>query len=72
MLAANMRFGTGTFIAQRDISVFRSIDKLVDEPIIEAEIEPLKKKRNELMMMIKAMQISQQKMSKIMTQTIKR
>ena len=34
MLAANIRFGTGTFIAQRDISVFRSIDKLVDQPII--------------------------------------
>ncbi len=34
ILAANMRFGTGTFIAQRDISVFRRIDELVDEQII--------------------------------------
>lgn len=34
MLDASMRFIVGTFIAQREISVFRRIDELVDEPII--------------------------------------
>ncbi|MBK1620616.1 hypothetical protein CKO42_19720 [Lamprobacter modestohalophilus] len=32
-LDANMRIILGTFIAQRDISVFRKIDDLIDEPI---------------------------------------
>jgi len=34
MLSSAMKFEPGTFIAQRDISVFRRIDELVDEPII--------------------------------------
>ncbi len=34
MLNSAMRLEPGTFIAQRDISVFRRIDELIDEPII--------------------------------------
>lgn len=34
MLDGAMKFGPGTFIAQRDISVFARIDELIDEPII--------------------------------------
>lgn len=40
MLEANMRFSAGTFIAQREISVFRRIDELVDEPIIVGGVNP--------------------------------
>ena len=45
MLNNAMRLELGTFIARRDISVFRSIDELIDEPIIvgsdEASALPL-------------------------------
>ncbi len=34
LLDAGMKLGSGTFIAQRNISVFRRIDELIDEPII--------------------------------------
>ncbi|MCZ2114625.1 MAG: DUF4263 domain-containing protein [Anaerolineae bacterium] len=34
MLDSAMKLELGTFIAQRDISVFRRIDELIDEPII--------------------------------------
>ena len=34
LLDAGMKLESGTFIAQRNISVFRRIDELIDEPII--------------------------------------
>ncbi len=40
MLDSGMNLVPGTFIAQRDISVFRRIDELIDEPIIVGGNDP--------------------------------